>query len=129
MENEIMIPDEFIQAIAEMNKTEFMALAGMLYDEVRENTEEYEDPTEDCDECECCSDGFDPMPLRILKSGDRTIVFWEDGDKTIVKRAEDEEDNEYIAFTAALGIKAFGSNSALKKAIAEKTEYQKEKKK
>lgn len=68
-----------------------------------------------------------PKPSRILKSGNRTIVFWDDGTKTIVKRAEDEEDNDYAAFTAALGIKCFGSNSALKR-IVERTETQKPKK-
>lgn len=69
-----------------------------------------------------------PRPSRILKSGNRTIVFWDDGTKTIVKRAEDEQDNDYAAFTAALGIKLYGSNSALKR-IAERTEVQKPKKK
>ena len=67
-------------------------------------------------------------PKRILKSGNRTIVFWMDGTKTIVKRAEDEQDNDYAAFTAALGIKCFGSNSALKR-IVERTETQKVKQK
>ena len=60
-------------------------------------------------------------PKRIIKSGPATIVFWKDGTKTVVKRAEDEPDNEYAAFTAALGIKVFGSNSALKN-VVEKTE-------
>lgn len=67
-------------------------------------------------------------PSRILKSGNRTIVFWSDGTKTIVKRAEDETESDYAAFTAALGIKTFGSNSALKR-IVERTETQKLKKK
>lgn len=74
--------------------------------------------------------GFDKAllmfwPKRILKSGNRTIVFWADDTKTIVKRSEDELDNDYAAFTAALAIKAYGSNSKLKKLIAKKTEYQK----
>lgn len=64
------------------------------------------------------------IPTRILKSGNRTIVFWRDGTKTIVKRAEDEPESDYNAFTAALGIKCFGSNSALKR-IVERTEMQK----
>lgn len=55
---------------------------------------------------------------RILKSGNRMIVFWKDGTKTIVKRAEDEADSDYAAFTAALGIKLYGSNSALKRIVA-----------
>lgn len=65
------------------------------------------------------------QPKKILKSGNRTIVFWADNTKTIVKRAEDEPDNDYAAFTAALGIKLFKSNSALKKLIERKTIYQK----
>ena len=72
-------------------------------------------------------DGMSIVPNRILKSGDRTIVFWEDGTKTIVKRAEDEADNDYAAFTAAFAIKLFGSNSALKRMIDKKLEYQKTK--
>lgn len=67
------------------------------------------------------------QPKRILKSGRATIVFWADETKTIVKRAEDEPDNDYAAFTAALAIKLFKSNSALKKLIERKTEYQKTK--
>lgn len=63
-------------------------------------------------------------PSRIIKSGNRTIVFWSDGAKTIVKRAEDEPDNDYAAFTAALGIKIFGSNSALRRTIKRKTTVQ-----
>lgn len=62
---------------------------------------------------------------RILKSGNATIVFWADGTKTIVKRAEDEPDNPYNAFCAALAKKLYGSNSAVKKLVEQKTEYQK----
>lgn len=68
--------------------------------------------------------GMSIVPKRILRSGDRTIVFWEDGTKTIVKRAEDEPDNDYAAFTAAFAIKLFGSNSALKRMIFKKLEHQ-----
>jgi len=73
---------------------------------------------------------FDFKPRKILKSyskrknTDSTIVFWNDGTKTIVKRAKDEPDNTYAAFTAALAIKLFGSNSALKKFIEKHTEEQ-----
>lgn len=68
-------------------------------------------------------------PSRILKSGNRTIVFWHDGTKTIVKRTEDEPDNDYAAFTAALGIKIFGSNSALRRMIKKSFKVQKRKEK
>jgi hypothetical protein len=61
-------------------------------------------------------------PKRILRSGPATIVFWEDGTKTVVKCAANENDNTYAAFTAALAIKIFGSNSAVKKIVKSKTE-------
>lgn len=54
---------------------------------------------------------------RILQSGNRVIVFWGDGTKTIVKRSEDAKDDIYGAFTAALAIKVYGSNSQVKKVI------------
>ena len=63
-------------------------------------------------------------PKRIVKNGIATIVFWQDGTKTIVKRASDETESDYADFTAALGIRCFGSNSALKR-IVERTEPQK----
>lgn len=66
------------------------------------------------------------VPLRIVKNGVATIVFWQDGTKTVVKRGSDEPESDYAAFTAALGIKVFGSNSALKR-IVSRTETQEKK--
>ena len=66
------------------------------------------------------------VPLRIVRNGIATIVFWNDGTKTIVKRGEDEEDSEYSAFTAALAIKLYGSNSAVKRIVAETKEQKKQ---
>lgn len=66
---------------------------------------------------------------RILKSGPYTHVFWADRTKTSVRRAPDEDDSDYAAFTAALAIKLYGSNSALKRMLREKTEVQQPKKK
>ena len=71
--------------------------------------------------------GITLLPDRILKSGNYTIVFWADDTKTLVKRADDEPDNEYAAFTAALAKKIYGSNNAIKKIIEKKTEVQKPK--
>ena len=65
---------------------------------------------------------------KILKNGDYMTVLWDDGTKTIVKRAPDEPASDYAAFTACLGIKCFGSNSALKR-IVESAEVQGKKKK
>lgn len=64
-------------------------------------------------------------PKKIIRNGPATIVMWPDGTKTVVKRAEGEEDNTYSAFCAALAIKIFGSNSRLKKKVKNLTEEQK----
>ena len=59
----------------------------------------------------------DMEPKKIIKSGDRTIVFWKDDTKTIVKRSDDTPDDLYSAFCAALAIKIYGSNSQVKKIL------------
>lgn len=66
-------------------------------------------------------------PKRILKNGRATIVMWADGTKTVAHKAEGTEDSPYAAFTAALAIKCYGSNSAVNR-IVRKTEQQKSKK-
>ena len=58
-----------------------------------------------------------PKVDKIIRSGPCTIVFWMDGTKTIVRCAQDEQDNVYTAFCAALGKEIYGSNSALKREI------------
>lgn len=73
--------------------------------------------------------GAVPEAKKILKNGDYMTVLWADGTKTIVKRAADEAESDYAAFTAALGIKCFGSNSALKRIVATAEEQGKKKKK
>jgi hypothetical protein len=82
--------------------------------------------TDDEDEYE--DDEISVWPDRIVKSGKSTIVFWEDGTKTVVKRSDDEPDNEYNAYLAALGKRIYGSNSALKRLIRDYTVVQKPKK-
>lgn len=72
---------------------------------------------------------LDPSPKRIIRSGLYTIVFWNDGSKTIVRKAPDDPDNAYSAFTAALAIKIFGSNQAVKRIVGmTETQEKKEKK-
>lgn len=56
-------------------------------------------------------------PNKIIYSGNRTIVFWSDGTKTIVKLGENQEFDEYTGFIAAYAKKMFGSTSKLKKLI------------
>ena len=58
-----------------------------------------------------------PAVKKIITQGIATVVFWEDGTKTVVKRADDEPDSVYAAFTAALAIKCYGSNSAVKRIV------------
>lgn len=62
-------------------------------------------------------------PIKIIVNGPATIVFWEDGTKTVVKCAKGESWEIYNAFTAALAIKVFGSNSKIKKILKTKVEW------
>ncbi len=68
-----------------------------------------------------------PIPVKIIKSGPVTVVFWEDGTKTIVRCAKDEVLDDYDAFTAALAKKVYGSNTHVKKIIKAVTAEQKKK--
>ena len=72
-----------------------------------------------------------PYPKHIYKGEGKTVVMWEDGTKTIVKRAEGEPDNDYAAFTAALAIKVYGDNSKVNRIVrmTETVEKRKKKKK
>lgn len=62
-----------------------------------------------------------PLPKRILRTEGATIVFWEDGTKTVVKPMEGTQRSDYDAFTAALAKKIYGTNSAVCRIVA-KTE-------
>lgn len=55
---------------------------------------------------------------KIIFSGNRTIVFWKDGTKTVVKCGKGEEFDEYSGFVAAFAKKAFGSTHHVKKMIS-----------
>ena len=69
------------------------------------------------------------IPEAIYKNGKNTTVKWEDGTITTVKLAEGEEDSDYAAFTAALAIKALGTNQQIKKILDKKLVVQKKKEK
>ena len=67
---------------------------------------------------------YNPLHVdRIIFSPPATIVFWKDGTKTVVKCADGEPFSEYNGFAAALLKKVFGSNSAVKKIIQRKKQY------
>ena len=76
-----------------------------------------------------CKVKTDPIPTKIIHSGPVTVIFWEDGTKTLVRRAEGAEDDPYLAFCAGLAKKIYGNNSKVKKLIEEKTVETKEKEK
>lgn len=56
---------------------------------------------------------------RIIYNDPATIVFWNDGTKTVVKRGENEKFNKYTAFCAALAKKMYGNNSRVNKIVNE----------
>lgn len=62
---------------------------------------------------------------RIIFNVPATIVFWNDGTKTVVKISEDDiKDNKFDIYTAvayALAKKHFGTNSAFKRKVARKS--------
>lgn len=72
--------------------------------------------------------GIDVERILVSPNKKATIVFWGDGSKTVVKLADGDEFDLYAGFTAAVAKKLYGSNSALKKMINRKVEYQKWKK-
>ena len=48
------------------------------------------------------------------------VVVWADGETTKVVRSENDPDDIYMAFTAALAKRLYGSNSAIKRTISKK---------
>lgn len=65
---------------------------------------------------------------KIIFNPPATIVFWEDGTKTVVKCSAEDEFNEYYGFLAALGKKVYESNSQIKKLFDKKAEWHENKK-
>ena len=57
------------------------------------------------------------MPKKIISQGPATIVFWNDGTKTIVKKTAVDEHDSYAAFCAALAKKIYGGNSTVKNIV------------
>lgn len=62
-----------------------------------------------------------PIVKRIIYSGKKTIVLWEDETKTIVGCSEGETFDEFDGFTAALAKKIYGSTCAVKREIKKKS--------
>ena len=56
---------------------------------------------------------------RVIFNGPATIVFWNDGTKTVVKCAEEEIYNKRTAIMWAIMKKAYGNSSRVNKAFDE----------
>lgn len=75
---------------------------------------------EECFDCELESEEEDPMMWgipdvnRIIFNPPATIVFWDDGTKTVVKCMEDQPYEKYAGFAMACMKKMFGSTSRAK---------------
>jgi hypothetical protein len=54
---------------------------------------------------------------RIVFNDPATIVFWEDGTKTVVKCSENETFNPYMGFCAAVTKRVYGNNSRIQKYV------------
>ena len=61
-----------------------------------------------------------PAIKRIVYHDPATIVFWQDGTKTVVKCMDGEPFEKYAGFCAALAKKVFGSTSKAKKVAGAK---------
>ena len=58
-----------------------------------------------------------PKVKKLIFNDPATIVYWEDGSKTVVKCMEGTPFNEYYGFVCALAKKIYGSNSAIDREI------------
>lgn len=56
---------------------------------------------------------------KIIFNDPATIVYWQDGTKTVVKTMEGTAFNPYYGFLCAVGKKLYGSNSAINRIIKE----------
>lgn len=54
---------------------------------------------------------------KVIFNGPATIVFWEDGTKTIVKCAEGDKNDPKVGLLYAIAKKKFGNNSRIHKEI------------
>ena len=63
------------------------------------------------------------VPEKVIKNGPATVVVWNDGSKTVVKRTDEDDDPEK-GFAMALVKKLYGTRSRFKKMLRDKTKVQ-----
>ena len=54
---------------------------------------------------------------KVIFSGNKTIVLWDDGTKTIATCGEGDNFDPYAGFCAAVVMRVFGSTSTAKRAL------------
>lgn len=96
-----------------------------VYCSLKSKKEEIPFCEEDCSECDLCEDEEEkfffgiPDVEYIIFNDPATIVFWDDGTKTVVKVMEGEKFEKYAGFAMACMKKMFGSTSRAKAIMAE----------
>lgn len=92
---------------------------------LEEKTMEYKRTMcEPAPKCSCVIGSSKSLDIdRILVDGPATIVWWNDGSKTVVKRNGDDQCNWYAAVAYALAKKHFGTNSVFKKKVMKKIDF------
>lgn len=66
------------------------------------------------------------IPKQIVFNPPATVVFWEDGTKTVVKCEKHQEFNPYFGFVSALAKKIFVTNSEVNRVVRKYSEPKKE---
>ena len=54
---------------------------------------------------------------KVIFNGDKTIILWSDGTKTIVTCGESDNFDSYAGFCAAVVKRVFGSTGTAKRAL------------
>lgn len=123
-------PDPPIQTLT-VSTTDLENLGVIAYDGPR--CKNYEPPKESAEEKKAREELERSIrkytPKKIVYNDPATVVFWQDGTKTVVKCAETEIFSEYYGFLAALAKKIFGTNSEICRVIRKNTQKPKEEKK
>jgi hypothetical protein len=95
------------------------------YDKMFDSGDKFHSNT--CDECEE-EWWMYPQPLKIVVNGITTICLWDDGEKTMVRRMEGEEENLEMAVAMCIVKRFVCSHSHVMRLVAE-AKVQPEKKK
>lgn len=69
-----------------------------------------------------------PFPVRIIRHGIATAVFFDDGSKTVVRLKDGDQDDIYDALCAAIAKRVVGSSAEIKR-LLDSVEYVREKSK